>query len=75
MQSASASIDQKIQELADWRGKTLARIRAILHEADPGIVEEWKWVKPTEKSGGKSVTGDDFRRYADLALMRKWLRP
>ena len=46
-ESASALIDQKIAELGDWRGKMLARARAIIHAADPGIVEEWKWVKPT----------------------------
>ncbi len=45
--SASAQIDAKIEQLGDWRGAVLARVRAILHEADPEIVEEWKWVKPT----------------------------
>ena len=42
--SASASIDAKIKELGDWRGKTLAKVREIIHEADPEIVEEWKWM-------------------------------
>jgi hypothetical protein len=46
-ESASASIDEKIKQLGDWRGKTLAKVREIVHEADPEIVEEWKWVKPT----------------------------
>jgi hypothetical protein len=41
--SASALIDGKIEELADWRGKTLAKVREIVHETDPEIVEEWKW--------------------------------
>ena len=41
MESASALIDQRIKELADWRGKTLAKVREIVHEADPDIVEEW----------------------------------
>ena len=45
MESASASIDEKIKELGDWRGKTLAKVRDIIHEADPEIVEEWKWAK------------------------------
>jgi hypothetical protein len=40
---ASAFIDRKIKELGDWRGKTLAKVRTIIHEADPEIVEEWKW--------------------------------
>ena len=47
LESASASIDERIQRLGDWRGKTLAKVRAIIHDADPEIVEEWKWVKPT----------------------------
>jgi hypothetical protein len=42
-ESASALIDQRIKELADWRGKMLAKVREIVHEADPEIVEEWKW--------------------------------
>ena len=45
--SASASIDQKIRELGDWRGKMLAQVREIIHQADPEIVEEWKWAKPS----------------------------
>ncbi|PYT70235.1 MAG: hypothetical protein DMG39_16240 [Acidobacteria bacterium] len=45
--SASALIDERIRELGDWRGKTLAKVRDIIHQADPEIVEEWKWVKPT----------------------------
>ncbi len=47
MESASTFIDQRIKELGDWRGKTLAKVRGIIHEADPEIVEERKWVKPT----------------------------
>ena len=43
-ESASAFIDAKINELGDWRGKTLAKVRAIIHKADPEIVEEWKWM-------------------------------
>src|SRR5579863_2278254 len=45
--SASAFIDEKIKGLGDWRGKTLAKVREIIHEADPEILEERKWVKPT----------------------------
>jgi hypothetical protein len=47
VESAPAVLDARIKELKDWRGKTLARVREIIHEADPEIVEEWKWVKPT----------------------------
>jgi hypothetical protein len=43
VESASALIDEKIKELGDWRGKTLAQVREIIHEADPEIAEEWKW--------------------------------
>ena len=46
-QSASGMIDRRIAELGDWRGKTLSRMRKLIKEADPDIVEEWKWVKPT----------------------------
>src|SRR5215475_10279385 len=47
IESASAAIDRRINELGDWRGKILAKVREIIHEADPEIVEEWKWVKAT----------------------------
>jgi hypothetical protein len=47
MPSASAQIDAKIKALGDWRGQTLARVRKIIHAADPGIVEEWKWARAT----------------------------
>jgi len=47
VESGSAIIDARIKELGDWRGKTLAKVREIIHEADPEIVEEWKWAKPT----------------------------
>jgi hypothetical protein len=45
--SASQQIDARIKELGDWRGKTLSRLRTLIKEADPDVVEEWKWVKPT----------------------------
>jgi len=45
-ESVSAAIDEKIKELGDWRGKMLAKVRGIILEADPEIVEEWKWAKP-----------------------------
>jgi hypothetical protein len=44
VESASACIDQKIKQLGDWRGKMLAKVRGIIHEADPEVVEEWKWM-------------------------------
>jgi hypothetical protein len=53
MEPASAFIDEKVKELGDWRGQMLAKVRTIIHEADPQIVEEWKWAKP--KSPGTPV--------------------
>ena len=47
VESAPAVLDARIRELGDWRGKTLAKVREIIRQADPEIVEEWKWVKPT----------------------------
>jgi len=67
VESASAFIDAKINELGDWRGKTLAKVREIIHKADPEIVEELKWVKPTSPGtpvfshGGIVCTGETYR--------------
>jgi hypothetical protein len=55
--SPSEQIDLRIAELDDWRGEMLARLRALIKEADPDVVEEWKWVKPT--SGGTPVFSHD----------------
>jgi hypothetical protein len=57
VESASAFIDEKIMELGDWRGKMLAKVRQLIHEADPEIVEERKWIKPT--SPGTPVFSHD----------------
>ena len=56
-QSASELISERIAELGDWRGRTLSRMRALIKEADPDVVEEWKWVKPT--TPGTPVWSDD----------------
>jgi hypothetical protein len=67
VESASAVFDAWIKELSDWRGKMLARVRAITHAADPEIVEEWKWVKPTSPGtavfshGGIVCTGETYK--------------
>ena len=53
METPSQLIDRRIEELGDWRGEMLARLRALIKQADPEVVEEWKWVKPT--SGGTAV--------------------
>jgi len=76
MDSASAFIDQKIMELGDWRGKTLAKVRKVIRDADPDIVEEWKWVKP--KSGGTPVfshggivcTGETYKNVVKMTFAK-----
>ena len=76
MESASAFIDQKIKELADWRGKTLARVRTIIHEADPEIVEEWKWAKATSPGtpvwshGGIVCTGETYKDHVKMTFAK-----
>jgi hypothetical protein len=74
--AASAKITQRIQELGDWRGETLARLRQLIHDADPDIEEEWKWEKPS--SGGVPVwshdgiicTGESYKQVVKLTFAR-----
>ena len=74
VESASARIDERIKGLGDWRGKTLAKVRAIIHEADPEIVEEWKWVKPTNPGtpvwshGGIVCTGETYKNAVKMTF-------
>ena len=76
VESASALIDEKIKELGDWRGKTLAKVREIIHEADPEIVEEWKWVKPTNPGtpvwshGGLVCTGETYKNVVKMTFAK-----
>ena len=76
VESASALIDEKIRELGDWRGKTLAKVREIIHEADPEIVEEWKWVKPTTPGtpvwshGGIVCTGETYKTVVKMTFSK-----
>jgi hypothetical protein len=71
MESASALIDAKIVELGDWRGKTLARVRKIIHEADPDIVEEWKWMgTPTFSHGGVVCTGETYKHVVKMTFAK-----
>src|SRR5450755_3961486 len=73
---ASASIDEKIKQLGDWRGKTLAKVRGIIHEADPEIVEEWKWVRPTSPGtpvfsrGGIVCTGEAYKNVVKMTFAK-----
>jgi hypothetical protein len=70
-ESASAFIDQKIKKLADWRGKTLAKVRAIIHEADPEIVEEWKWMgTPVWSHGGIVSTGETYKNVVKMTFAK-----
>ena len=71
MESASAFIDEKIKELGDWRGKTLAKVREIIHEADPEIVEEWKWMgTPVFSHGGIVCTGETYKKVVKLTFAK-----
>ena len=71
VESASAFIDQKIKELGDWRGKTLAHVRQLIHDADPEIVEEWKWMgTPVFSHGGIICTGESYKQVVKLTFAR-----
>src|SRR6202042_169467 len=71
VESASAFIDAKINELGDWRGKTLAKVRAIIHKADPEIVEEWKWRgTPVFSHGGIVCTGETYKNVVKLTFAK-----
>lgn len=67
----SELIDERIAELGDWRGETLARVRALIHEADPDIVEDWKWRGvPTWEHDGIICTGETYRKVVKLTFAR-----
>ena len=74
--SASAILDAKIRELGDWRGKMLAKVRDLILEADPEIVEEWKWVKPTSAGvpvfshGGIVCTGETYKNVVKMTFAK-----
>lgn len=69
-ESASASIDQRITELKDWRGKMLAQLRAIIHQADPEIVEEWKWENPVWSHEGLICTGETYKDHVKMTFAK-----
>jgi hypothetical protein len=70
-ESASALIDERIRELGDWRGKTLATLREIIHEADPEIVEEWKWMgTPVWSHGGLVCTGETYKNVVKMTFAK-----
>jgi hypothetical protein len=76
VESASACIDARIDELGDWRGKTLTKVRAIVHEADPEIVDEWKWTKgtspgtPVWSHGGIVCTGETYKNVVKMTFAK-----
>jgi len=73
---ASRLIDARIQELGDWRGETLAKVRWLIKEADPEVVEEWKWVKPTSPGtavwshSGGICTGETYKSVVKLTFFK-----
>jgi hypothetical protein len=68
-ESAPALIDARIRELADWRGKMLAKVREVIHEADPEIVEEWKWRgTPVWSHGGIVCTGESYKNHLRMTF-------
>ena len=75
-QPASELISKRIAELGDWRGKTLGRMRQLIQEADPDVVEEWKWVKPTKPGtpvwshDGILCTGESYQKVVKLTFAK-----
>lgn len=70
-ESASALIDERIRELGDWRGKTLARVRDMIHRADPEIVEEWKWMgTPVWSHSGIVCTGETYKNVVKMTFAK-----
>ena len=71
MESAAAFIDEKIKELGDWRGKMLQKVREIIHEADPEIVEEWKWMgTPVFSHAGIVCTGETYKNVVKMTFAK-----
>src|SRR5499426_3413027 len=70
-ESASALIDKRIEELGDWRGKTFAKVRKIVHDADPDIVEEWKWMgTPVWSHDGIVCTGETYKSVVKMTFAK-----
>src|SRR5258706_15805162 len=69
-QSASKLISKRIADLGDWRGKTLSRMRKLIKEAAPDIVEEWKWMNPIWSHDGIICTGESYKKVVKLTFAR-----
>ena len=71
VENASALIDARIKELGDWRGKMLAKVRKIIHDADPEIIEEWKWMgTPIFSHGGIVCTGESYKNVVKMTFAK-----
>lgn len=68
--SAAELIDARIAELGDWRGETLARVRELIKEADPEVVEEWKWRNPVWSHDGIICTGESYRKAVKMTFAK-----
>ena len=68
--SASQMIDERIEELGDWRGKMLSRLRTLIKQADPEVVEEWKWAVPVWSHDGLICTGETYKKAVKLTFAR-----
>ena len=66
--SPSELIDARIAELGDWRGEMLARLRALIREADPGVTEEWKWNNPVWSHDGLICTGESYKKVVKMTF-------
>jgi hypothetical protein len=69
-ESPSKLIDARIEELDDWRGATLAQLRGLIQEADPGVVEEWKWGGPVWSHDGLICTGETYKKAVKLTFAK-----
>jgi hypothetical protein len=69
-ESASELIDARIEELGDWRGAMLSRLRAFIKEADPGAVEEWKWSNPVWSHDGLICTGETYKEVVKMTFAK-----
>jgi len=69
-QSASELISHRIAELGDWRGETLSRMRKLIEEADPDVIEEWKWMGPVWSHAGIICTGETYKNVVKLTFAK-----
>jgi len=68
--SPSGRIDERIEELGDWRGQMLSRLRALIREADPGVAEEWKWNTPVWSHDGLVCTGETYKKVVKMTFAK-----